>query len=543
MKKRSIFMCAGLALALFAALLPWRVAAALSYNAGDVEKLRTFLEQTDADGVKNGTKLNSDYTPDDPSTWTGEHEQYNPYSFGVTWNESGRAVAFNADYRQSMSGVLDFSGMDAIEYVYIDGASVSTASFAGCTALEKIAVYLPGEVPLTGIDVSDTPSLRSITLNYNALTSLDLSECPKLTMLLIEGNDLTELDLSHNSNLELLMCEGNKLSELDLSANSALKELHCNRNELTYLNISNCRSLRNLQFNYNRIKSIDLSNAPELTALGCAGNGMNTLDVGGCPEIWMIECQDNELTSLDFSAVPNIQDIFCYNNELTELRVPENSNIQMLICRNNRLTSLDFENMEELFTLDGSNNLFESIELNDYGNDIGDTAGCGCVRLLDGPMKRFRISNYSADVELTTTGGGTIGVYSRIEGDYYNGEPIDYDNGIPWTPITGYVFIASANEGETFLGWYDENGALVSDETELRVENGEYKLQARFTETVSTPEPTAEPTPTAVPEQPETPNPPDTPNPPETGGVSLCIAGAAAICAGMAAVLLRRKEV
>lgn len=521
MKKRSILMCAGLALALFAALLPWRVAAAWSYNAGDVEKLRTFLEQTDADGVKNGTKLNSDYTPDDPSTWTGEHEQYYPYSFGVTWNESGRAVAFNADYRQSMSGVLDFSGMDAIEYVYIEGASVSTASFAGCTALERISIYLPGEVPLTGIDVSDTPSLRSVNLSYNALTSLDLSECPNLTILFIEEN---------------------KLSELDLSANSALKELHCNRNELTYLNVSNCGSLRNLQFNYNRIKSIDLSNAPELTALGCAGNGMNTLDVGGCPEIWMIECQDNELTSLDLSAVTNIQDIFCYNNELTELRVPENSNIQILICRNNRLTSLDFENMKELFTLDGSNNLFESIELNDYGNDIGDTAGCGCVRLLDDPMKRFRISNYSADVELTTTGGGTIGVYSRIEGDNYNGEPIDYDNGIPWAPIFGYVFIASANEGEAFLGWYDENGALVSDEMELRVENGEYKLQARFTETVSTPEPTAEPTPTAVPEQPETPNPPDTPNPPETGGVSLCIAGVAAICAGMTAVLLRRKE-
>lgn len=535
MKKRSILMCAGLALALFAALLPWRISGAWSYDAGDVEKLRTFLEQTDADGVKNGTKLNPDYTPDDPSTWTGEHEQGNPYSLGVTWNESGRAVAFNVEYG-SMSGALDFSGMDAIEYVYIAGASVPTANFALCTALEEIFIYMPDEVPLTGIDLSDTPSLRRIHLNYNALTSLDLSGCPQLTVLCIEGNDITELDLSHNGNLELIMCEGNKLRELDLSANSALKELHCNRNELTYLDVSNCESLRNLQFNYNRIKSIDLSNVPELTALGCAGNGMNTLDVAGCPEIWMIECQDNELTNLDFSAVPNIQDIFCYNNELTELRVPENSNVQMLICRNNRLTSLDLENMQELFILDGSNNLFESIELINYGNDVGDTVGLGCVRLLDGPMKRFRISNYSADVELTTTGGGTIGVYSRIGDDYYNGEPIDDDNGIPWDQISGYVFIASANEGETFLGWYDENGALVSDEIELKVENGEYKLQARFTETASTPEPTAEPTPTAEPGQ------SDTPNPPETGGVSLYIAGAAAMCAGMTAVLLRRKE-
>ena len=44
------------------------------YNVNDYTKLYTFLETADTAGVKNGTKLNEDYDPDEPmerNRWRG----------------------------------------------------------------------------------------------------------------------------------------------------------------------------------------------------------------------------------------------------------------------------------------------------------------------------------------------------------------------------------------------------------------------------------------------------------------------------------------
>ena len=40
------------------------------YDQNDFNKVRTFLEQTDSNGIRNGEKLNPDgYDPDDPESW------------------------------------------------------------------------------------------------------------------------------------------------------------------------------------------------------------------------------------------------------------------------------------------------------------------------------------------------------------------------------------------------------------------------------------------------------------------------------------------
>ena len=55
------------------------------YDEQDYLKLYAFLEIADADGVKNGTKLNEDYDPTDPTTWGTTNEEGEST---ITWLEA-----------------------------------------------------------------------------------------------------------------------------------------------------------------------------------------------------------------------------------------------------------------------------------------------------------------------------------------------------------------------------------------------------------------------------------------------------------------------
>ena len=219
MKTRLKLFPTVLALIFLLSVFSLGAAADVKYDAHDVEKFRAFLEETDADGITNGSKLSASYDPDDPSTWTGEGDGFTKYKYGVNWNEDGRAVAFYCDsyINGVVYGDFDVSGCDALEYVNIYGAAIESANFAGCSSLSELTMYYP-EVPLEQIDLSGNTALTRIILNDNALTELDLSGSPNLIQLLVEGNKLSELDISSNMKLALIMCERNSIKEIDLTA-------------------------------------------------------------------------------------------------------------------------------------------------------------------------------------------------------------------------------------------------------------------------------------------------------------------------------------
>ncbi len=534
MKTRLKLLTTVLALIFLLSVFSFGAAADVKYDAHDVEKFRAFLEEADADGVTNGSKLSASYDPDDPSTWTGEGDGFIKYKYGVNWNENGRAVAFCCD--DYINGVIygdfDVEGCDALECVYILGGAIESVNFAGCASLSELIMYYP-ETPLEYIDLSDNTALTSIVLNDNALTELDLSGNPNLIELFVDGNKLTELDISNNMGLALIMCERNSIKEIDLTGHSELIELHCNYNELNSLNTSECPQLYNLQFNYNKIKSIDLSQNPEIVALGCDGNGLTGLDVSGLAELLVIECQENELTSLDLRDTC-IQDLCCNDNMLEEILVPENSNVRYLYCQNNRLSSLDLENMPNLSVFNGDGNLFEELLIS------GSIAEFSCV---GNPMKHMGLWHDSGSFELFAEGNGSVGAY------------YDYE-------LMKYIVQAEADDGETFLGWYDDSGNLVSEESDFVLDGADNTLYAGFSvseEPTPTPTPSApvvdpteapvdptqapvEPTqapvnPTQAPVDPE----PDNPTPPTTGTISLICIGLVVATGGASAVLLRRK--
>ena len=68
------------------------------YNDRDYQKLATFLELPNGEG-KNGHKLNADYDPADPTTWTG-----------VYWDSGEtKRVARISWYSKDLTGSLDLS--------------------------------------------------------------------------------------------------------------------------------------------------------------------------------------------------------------------------------------------------------------------------------------------------------------------------------------------------------------------------------------------------------------------------------------------------
>ena len=552
MKTRLKLFPTVLALIFLLSVFSLGAAADVKYDAHDVEKFRAFLEETDADGVTNGSKINALYDPNDPSTWTGEG--FSEYKSGVNWNEDGRAAAFYcASYDNGVVyGDFDVSNCDALEYVYIYGAAIESVNFDGCTSLSELTMCYP-EVPLEQIDLSGNTALTSIILNDNALmeldlsgntdlthlfvegnnlTGLDLSGNPNLTHLFVDDNDLTELDISNNMKLVHIMCERNSIKEIDLTGHSELVDLYCNYNELTALNTSECPELIYLQFNYNNIESIDLSQNPEITSLGCAGNGLTELNVSGLTELWEIACQENELTSLDLRDT-GIEVLYCFDNMLEQILFPENSNILGVHCQNNRLSSLDLKNTRNLSTFNGDGNLFEELIISLNSDDFS------CI---GNPMRHLSVRHNSGSFELFVEGNGTIGAYYNYE-------------------LMKHIAMAEAGDGETFLGWYDENGNLASEAADYALDGADSTLYARFsvsgepTPTPSAPvidpteapvgptqapvDPTQAPVdPTQAPVDPD----PDDPTPPTTGAVSLICIGLAVAAGGASAMLLRRKS-
>ena len=229
----------------------------------------------------------------------------------------------------------------------------------------------------------------------------------------------------------------------------------------------------------------------------------------------MLECQENELTSLDLRDTC-IQDLYCNDNMLEEILIPENSNVQYLYCQNNRLSSLDLENMPNLSVFNGDGNLFEELLISLNSDDFS------CI---GNPMRHMSVRHNSGSLELFAQGNGAIGAY------------YDYD-------VLKYIARAEAGDGETFLGWYDENGNLASETADYALDSADSTLYARFsvsgepTPTPSAPviDPTEAPVgptqapvdPTQAPVDPtQAPADPDDPTPPTTGAVSLIYIGLA----------------
>ncbi len=170
------------------------------------------------------------------------------------------------------------------------------------------------------------------------------------------------------------------------------------------------------------VGDLDLSGCAALILLDCIHNALTELDVSGCAALNALNCDWNELTELDVSANTELSHLNCSNNALTELDVSTNTELWDLYCSGNALTELDLSNNPNLF--------FNAIR---------------------------------------AEGSGTIGHNILLGYD-------EFFNDIMYTAA-----VAQPDPGSEFLGWYTEEGELISTELELDERNTEYtRVVARF---------------------------------------------------------------
>ena len=201
----------------------------------------------------------------------------------------------------------------------------------------------------------------------------------------------------------------NLIGKLDVSNCTELVDLVCSYNQLTELDISNNTAMWFLDCGYNQLTELDVSNNTALVELACYDNQLTELDISNNTAMWYLDCGDNQLTELDVSNNTALEHLVCDNNQLTELDISNNTAMWILSCRNNQLTSLNLESS-------------------------------------------YSLSFLADRVEAEGNGFIAVNLYSEVE---------DYT-------YFGYVY-AEPKSGSTFIGWYDENGVLLSSEAEFDI--------------------------------------------------------------------------
>lgn len=150
--------------------------------------------------------------------------------------------------------------------------------------------------------------------NEDAITGIDVSNNPSLVVLFCQNTKIEFIDLTKNTELEQFSCSNSLLKSLDVSKNTKLSKVNCNNNKLTSLNVSNNTELTSLFCNYNKITTIDISNNTKLGMFHCAGNKIGSIDFSNNTELGMIWCYDNNLTSLDLSNNKKLNFVQCHGN-------------------------------------------------------------------------------------------------------------------------------------------------------------------------------------------------------------------------------------
>lgn len=229
------------------------------YDEHDYMIAAAFLELCDADGVRNGEKLNEAYDPGDPETWAFASPYGTTYRFAGWTEEKPKRLttlhlegipcvgAFSAVdcpelrtviFNDTLVSSAEFSGCEKLKNVRISESMLEDFSAGACDSLKTVdlrgnrieSICLSGhpllylinlnDNRLTGFEAEDCPLLRDLRLANNLLTGLDLSEFEELRELNVNGNRLTELDVSSNPRLELVAACENRFTELDFSGTS-----------------------------------------------------------------------------------------------------------------------------------------------------------------------------------------------------------------------------------------------------------------------------------------------------------------------------------
>ncbi len=193
------------------------------YNEHDVALARDFLEQ-ETNGIKNGLRLNPNYDPNDPSTFSGD-------GMGYAFNESGRISQVFMLFTL-LQGDMRLDGCTDVGSVTVYYANLSSLSIANCPALTELDISYNSL--MTEIDMSTAPNIASlIAQNNTGISELDISNLTELVSLYAWGTPITSLDCSNSPHITQLSLSNTRVSELNLDGVTGLEGLYLDNTLLT----------------------------------------------------------------------------------------------------------------------------------------------------------------------------------------------------------------------------------------------------------------------------------------------------------------------
>ncbi|MDO4628278.1 MAG: hypothetical protein Q4C70_03765 [Planctomycetia bacterium] len=323
------------------------------YNPSDLQLLRTFLAQTNENGLSNGELITPNFDINSPATWAG-----------ITWTYiDGCHYLTDINWKGcELTGVLDLSecvtleridcSLNQLEELILSGCTslteidcsdndlMESLNVSDCTALEYLICSLPN---LLELDVTGCTNLIQLECILTRLSSLDISTCDSLVSLNCSQNEeLASLLVANCAMLQVLDCSDCALTELNVSGCSSLVALNKEGNQLTTLNAANCVSLSMLQiYEFEKLASLNINGCTSLKMLECLGNvALTSINAEGCTSLTTLECSYNALTDLNLAGCIALETLNCVGNQFTMLDLSQNSAIKELACYSSVLVAV-----------------------------------------------------------------------------------------------------------------------------------------------------------------------------------------------------------
>ena len=194
------------------------------------------------------------------------------------------------------------------------------------------------------LDVSGLDHLDTLLCGGNKdLTGLTLpTDGNRLAYLSCYNTGLTgTLDVSGYRNLEILSCDDTDITALKVAGLAKLAGLYCDGTDIAALDVSGCTSLTELSCSYPDIAALDVSGCTSLAALSIEGTKVNALDVSRCTELIDLDVEGTNITVLDVSRCAKLIELDVEGTNITALDVSANSALEELSCKGTPLEYLN----------------------------------------------------------------------------------------------------------------------------------------------------------------------------------------------------------
>lgn len=283
------------------------------------------------------------------------------------------------------------AGSEKVKQIILDNNNLTgIAVLNGLTELENISFQ---NNQLSGIGLTETPSLTGIHITDNRIRSIDIANLKdKLEVLDCDENSLTDLQIAGFNKLQRLNCGDNQLTELDLTGCINLSSLNCSSNQLNDLDVTKLTKLRGLNCNNNDLTSLYVPDINDLSTLYCQNNPLKSLEINGCinldilgfgggseanissfnasrfVNLSQLRIGSCKLNSLNVSMLQKLRILSCMDNELTNLDVSDLKEVDMLLLDNNQLKNLDLSNLNKMTVLSCDNNQLTQLDVSMLNN-------------------------------------------------------------------------------------------------------------------------------------------------------------------------------